>query len=68
MVGEGIGRISKRKDGKYFLYLPKHLVEDTGFPFEVESSIPVKVVMDQQGSKLIVTALAQRQEPRRKRS
>ncbi len=68
MVGEGIGRISKRKDGKYFLYLPKHLVEDTGFPFEVESSIPVKVVMDRQGSKLIVTALTQKQEPRRKRS
>ena len=39
-------------DGKYFLYLPKPLVEDTGFPFKFESAVPVKVVID--GQKLLV--------------
>jgi len=43
MVNEGIGSISRRKDGKYFLYLPKDLVEDTGFPYSLHSSVKVKV-------------------------
>ena len=43
MVSESFGRISKRKDGKYFMYLPKDLVEDTGFPFPVESTVKVKI-------------------------
>jgi len=43
MVSEGIGSISKRKDGKYFLYLPKDMVEDTDFPFPLSSSVRVRV-------------------------
>lgn len=43
LVSESLGRIAKRKDGKYFLYLPKELVEDTGFPFPVTSSVKVRV-------------------------
>jgi len=42
LVSESIGRLFKRKDGKYFIYLPKDLVEDTGFPFP-SSSVRVKV-------------------------
>ena len=33
MVNEAIARLFKRKDGKYLLYLPKDLCEDTMFPF-----------------------------------
>ena len=43
LVAEGFGRISKRVDGRYFLYLPNDLVEDSGFPFPVKSSVRVKV-------------------------
>jgi len=40
---ESLGRLFKRKDGKYFLYLPKDLVEDTNFPFPLSSSTRVRV-------------------------
>ncbi len=47
MVKEDIGRLYARKDmgkyPKYFAYLPKNLVEDSGFPFKIESSIRVKI-------------------------
>ena len=43
MVSEGRGRIFRRKDGKYLLYIPKDLAEDSMFPFKGCSSIPVKV-------------------------
>ena len=49
MVSEGIGSISRRKDGKYFLYLPKDLVEDTSFPFSLHSSVKVKVHFTKDG-------------------
>jgi hypothetical protein len=43
MVREGRGRIFKRKDGKYLVYLPKDLAEDSMFPFKVTGSTFVKV-------------------------
>ncbi|MEM4703528.1 MAG: hypothetical protein QXJ02_00440 [Candidatus Bathyarchaeia archaeon] len=43
MVSEGRGRLFRRKDGKYLIYLPKDLVEDSMFPFKVETSMFVKV-------------------------
>jgi hypothetical protein len=43
MVSEGLGRLFKRKDGKFLLYLPKDLCEDSMFPFKGEDSIKVKV-------------------------
>jgi hypothetical protein len=33
MASKGKGTIFRRKDGKYLLYLPLDVVEDTGFPF-----------------------------------
>lgn len=33
MVNQARGSIFRRKDGKYFIYLPVYLVEDTAFPF-----------------------------------
>jgi len=34
MVSEGYGRLFRRKDGKYLIYLPKDLCEDSQFPFK----------------------------------
>ena len=54
MAAEGFGRISKKIDGRYFLSLPKDLVEDTGFPFPVASSVRVKVRFKPGDKKLII--------------
>ncbi len=51
MVSEGRGRLFRRKDGKYLIYLPVSLAEDSMFPFKewgrgrkgAEGSIDVKV-------------------------
>ncbi|MCK4434043.1 hypothetical protein KAU92_01035 [Candidatus Bathyarchaeota archaeon] len=34
MVSSGRGRLFKRKDGKYLIYLPKPMAEDSMFPFK----------------------------------
>jgi hypothetical protein len=34
MVNEGKGRLFKRKDGKYLIYLPVDFAEDSMFPFK----------------------------------
>ena len=62
MVAEGKGRIWRRKDGKYFMYLPKHLAEDSAFPFKTETSIPVQVVIDPKGKKLLIKTIAHKQQ------
>ena len=68
MVAQATGRIARRTDGKYFLYLPKHLVEDSAFPFDLESSVPVRVVIDRDGGKLSILPLkADRTQRRNKR-
>jgi len=66
MVAEARGRISRRKDGKYFLYLPKHLVEDTAFPFKTKTSISVQVIIDLQGKKLLVKPVTHKQHAERR--
>jgi hypothetical protein len=43
MVNEGRGRLFRRKDGKFLIYLPKDLAEDSMFPFKTNESIYVKV-------------------------
>ena len=43
MVSEGRGRLFRRKDGKFLIYIPKDLAEDSMFPFKGASSILVKV-------------------------
>jgi len=67
MVLQANGRMSRRKDGKYFLYLPKNLVEDSGFPFEMTSSVSVKVLIDLKGGKLLVIPLQENRPQHRKR-
>jgi len=34
LVSEGRGRLFRRKDGKYLIYLPVYLAEDSMFPFK----------------------------------
>ena len=43
LVSEGRGRLFRRKDGKYLIYIPKSLAEDSMFPFKGSDSIFVKV-------------------------
>jgi len=62
MVAEGRGRIWRRKDGKYFMYLPKHLAEDSAFPFKTKTSIQVKVIIAPQGKTLLIKPLTHRQQ------
>jgi len=43
MVSKGRGRLFRRKDGKYLIYVPKDLAEDSMFPFKGFSSVRVKI-------------------------
>jgi len=51
LVSEGRGRLFRRKDGKYLIYLPKDLAEDSMFPFKGADSILVKVSFKVKGGK-----------------
>ena len=54
MVSDGRGRLFKRKDGKYLVYLAKDLAEDSMFPFKDSDSVFVKVAFKLGENKLIV--------------
>ena len=54
MVSEGKGRLFRRKDGKYLVYLPKDLAEDTMFPYKGADSVFVKVSFKTGENKLII--------------
>ena len=54
MVNEGRGRIFKRKDGKYLIYLPLDFAEDNMFPFKGSDSILVKVSFKLGDNKLLI--------------
>ena len=43
VVSHGRGRLFRRKDAKYLVYIPKDLAEDSMFPFKGSDSIFVKV-------------------------
>ncbi|MBS7632108.1 hypothetical protein KEJ15_00580 [Candidatus Bathyarchaeota archaeon] len=61
MVNEGRGSLFRRKDGKYLIYLPLDLAEDSMFPFKNyektkrgAESIAVKVSFKIGDNKLVV--------------
>jgi hypothetical protein len=54
MVNEGRGRLFKRSDDKYLIYLPVDLAEDSMFPFRGEHSILVKVSFKLGGAKRLI--------------
>jgi hypothetical protein len=44
----------RRKDGKYLIYLPKGLAEDSMFPFKGANSLFVKVSFKLKDDKLLI--------------
>ena len=54
MVNEAKGRLFRRNDGKYLLYMPRNLVEDSMFPLEVNPSVKVKISFKIGDKKLII--------------
>jgi hypothetical protein len=50
MVSEGKGRLFRRKDNKYLIYLPNKLAEDSIFPFKGDSNY-VHISFEKNGSK-----------------
>ncbi len=62
MVNEGRGRLFRRKDGKYLLYLPLDLAEDSMFPFKNfrktkrggSDSIPVRITFNLGGKDILI--------------
>ena len=61
MVSEGKGRLFRRKDGKYLLYIPVDLAEDSMFPFKEykktkrgTDAIPVRVAFKQGEKRLLI--------------
>ena len=67
MVSEGVGSIFRRTDGKYFIYLPKDLVENTGFPFPPEKSLKVKIRFIPSNKKLVIEEYQQKKPGNRER-
>ena len=67
MTLEGKGSIYKRKDGKHFLYFPQGVVGDSAFPFKLESSVPVRVVIDRKEGRILILPL-DKAKGRRKKS
>ncbi len=62
MVSEGRGRLFRRKDGKYLIYVPKDLAEDSMFPFKGSSSILVKIRFKIGGDKLTIEQWKEKEE------
>ena len=69
MVNEGKGTLFKRKDGKYLIYVPVDLAEDSMFPFKDfkrtkrgAESIPVKISFKIGNNKLIIERWQENQE------
>lgn len=54
MVNEGRGRLFKRKDGKYLIYLPKDFAEDSMFPFQVKHAQFIHVSFQKGATKKVL--------------
>lgn len=54
MVSSGRGRLFRRKDGKYLIYLPKDLAEDSMFPWKGFDVVYVKVSFKPGGAKRLL--------------
>ena len=53
MVLKGVGRLFKRGDGKWLLYIPKDLGDDSQFPFSKDSQ-KVAITVDKEKKTLLV--------------
>ncbi len=57
MTTEGKGRLFRRKDGKYLIYIPLALATDSQFPFKTGTSVKVKVSFKIGDDKIIIEKL-----------
>ena len=62
MVSVGKGRLFKRKDSKYLIYLPLGLATDSQFPFKTETSVRVKVSFTKGEEKLVIEPYEEKSE------
>jgi hypothetical protein len=62
LVNEGKGRLFRRRDGKYLLYVPKDLAEDSMFPLKTNSAVIVKVSFKVGDKKLTVEKWEEKNE------
>ena len=53
MVSEARGRLFRRKDDKYLIYLPKDLAEDSIFPWKGFDVVYVRVSFKPGGAKIL---------------
>lgn len=55
MVNQARGSIFRRTDGKYFIYVPTRLAEDTAFPFTIgESATKINISFKTGDKKLTI--------------
>jgi len=54
MGNKAKGRFFKRKDEKYLIYAPGNLAEDSMFPFQTNSAVPVKIRFTIGDNKLVM--------------
>jgi hypothetical protein len=55
MVNEGKARLFKNTQGRYLIYLPVDLAQDSMFPFKVSDSVYVKVGFKEGNNMLTIT-------------
>ena len=60
MVNVGKGNLFRRKDGKYLIYLPVYLANDSQFPFKTETSVKVKVSFKIGEEKVVIEPLEEK--------
>jgi len=61
VVNVGKGNLFRRTDGKYLLYLPVYLTNDSMFPFKTETSVRVKVSFKIGEEKLVIEPFEEKQ-------
>jgi hypothetical protein len=54
MVSEGKARLFKNSQGRYLIYLPVDLAQDSMFPFKVSDSMYIKVGFKHGDDKLTI--------------
>lgn len=54
MVSQARGSIFRRTDGKYFIYLPTRLVEDTAFPLKIRDKATKVMIKFKSGDKKLI--------------
>jgi hypothetical protein len=62
MVNEGKARLFKNSQGRYLIYLPVDLAQDSMFPFKVDDSMHVNVSFKQGDNKLTIVEWKQQKE------